>query len=96
MRMNTDNAVQTFGPPSSAATGTRGVVSGAENSNAGTRPALPIKANETRPQAALLHSPSAARPLSRARSNTVFCAAATLATMSCDHSFSAACCMARP
>src|SRR5690606_14736110 len=39
-------------------------------------------------QAALSHCPSAARPLSRARANTVSCAPAKLLTRSCDHSFS--------
>ena len=42
------------------------------------------------------HRPNAARPLSRARACTISCALATLPVRSCDHSFSAACCMARP
>ena len=42
------------------------------------------------------HLPSAARPFSLARSYTTAWALAKLPTRSCDHSFSAACCMARP
>jgi fructose-bisphosphate aldolase class I len=40
--------------------------------------------------------PSAARPLSRARAWTIFCAPAVFAFGSFAHSVSAACCMARP
>ena len=42
------------------------------------------------------HLPSAAWPFSLARSYTVCCALAMLALVSLAHSFSAACCMARP
>ena len=42
------------------------------------------------------YCPSAAMPLSRARSYTVRWALSQLPVMSCAHSFSAACCMARP
>ena len=47
-------------------------------------------------QAADFHWPSAARPFSRARWATVFCAAAKLPCMSLAQSVSAAVCMARP
>ena len=47
-------------------------------------------------QAAFDQRPSAARPLSRARSRTMAWAFATFAWMSCDQIFSAADCIARP
>jgi O-acetyl-ADP-ribose deacetylase (regulator of RNase III) len=46
--------------------------------------------------AALAQRPSAAKPFSRARCATIFCASAKLAPMFCAHSLSAACCIARP
>ena len=42
------------------------------------------------------HCPSAAMPFSLARACTMVCALPKLPTRSCDHSFNAADCMARP
>ena len=64
------------------------------NDDAGTRPASESLRVAWRDQPS--HLPSAARPFSLARSYTTAWALAKLPTRSCDHSFSAACCMARP
>ncbi len=68
---------------------------GRRHENAGTRPAF-RETSRWLQQVQPFNCPSAARPLSRARANTVSCALPTLPTRSCDQIFSAADCIARP